>query len=332
MPNDTQPSPASIWSALAQARAAMTPLVKDAENNFHNYRYTSADTMIGSGSRCLAAHGLSLIVTSAEIVTQENGDKTLRSVLTLTHSDGGVCTIGPCDMPVLPDKGRPLDKALCSARTVGLAYCYRDLLGIERPDSDDDIAGRDDTSFAPTRRKAPPARTKIAGGSPPPDTKPRAPRTSPLAKQLQLAMVAELKVSAAAATREIIKWGEQFGGRPTDEDLQIAIQMVGEGTHLMDSRPIAKQDIDDALGDIGRPQQMTPEPRAKAAGGYSYHQIIAQFSDKYPACKDALVSIGDFCDRVGLGEFNDDMNGKVLRLISDSIEQGKCRPVKGAAS
>ena len=39
-----------LWAAMAQARAAMTPLVKDSENNFHNYRYTAADTMIGSGA------------------------------------------------------------------------------------------------------------------------------------------------------------------------------------------------------------------------------------------------------------------------------------------
>ena len=320
-------NPVSIWSALAQARAAMTPLVKDAENSFHHYRYTSADTMIGSGSRCLAAHGLSLIVTSAEIVTQENGDKTLRSVLTLTHSDGGVCTIGPCDMPICPDKGRPIAKALCTARTVGLAYCYRDLLGIERPDSDDDIAGRDDTSFAPTKRtREPQTRTKISGPKAQAVSNVlRKPSASPLAKKLKMAMVDRLNMNTAAATAEIIAWGQQFGAKPTDEDMDVAIKMVSDGKHLpMPTAMTATVTDEDINGVIGR-----PEPAVSVSGNGSagkHRQIMAVAAERWPDLKQEAATgrISAWCtNEVGL-EWSNDMDPRQMNLVYAAISAGEC--------
>jgi hypothetical protein len=47
--------------------------------------------------------------------------------------------------PVVPDRGRPLDKAVASAATTSLSYLLRDLLLMPRVDEADDIAGRDDT-------------------------------------------------------------------------------------------------------------------------------------------------------------------------------------------
>jgi hypothetical protein len=57
--------------------------------------------------------------------------------------------------PVVPDKGRPLDKATASAATTSLAYLLRDLLLAPRVDPSDDLAGREDRPVLPAKKAKP---------------------------------------------------------------------------------------------------------------------------------------------------------------------------------
>jgi hypothetical protein len=59
--------------------------------------------------------------------------------------------------PIVPDKGRPADKAAASAATTSLAYLLRDLLLAPRVDPADDLAGREDRPEQPARKGKPKA-------------------------------------------------------------------------------------------------------------------------------------------------------------------------------
>ncbi len=61
-------------------------------------------------------------------------------------------------MPVLPEKGRPVDKAEATALTYSLGYVLRGLLKIPRTADADDLDQRDDRGRDPTPR--PPARAQ----------------------------------------------------------------------------------------------------------------------------------------------------------------------------
>jgi len=72
--------------------------------------------------------------------------------------------VGIC-WPVVPDRGRPPDKALASALTTSLAYLLRDLLLMPRVDPADDLAGREDR---PAQQQAVPPVEKPKRAAPPP--------------------------------------------------------------------------------------------------------------------------------------------------------------------
>lgn len=293
-----------LWAAMAQARAAMTPLVKDSENNFHNYRYTSADTMIGSGSRCLAAHGLSLIVQDAALDT-ESSPNILVATLLLAHSGGGTVRMSH-HMAVLPDKGRPHDKALCSARTVLLAYCYRDVLGIERPDSDDDIAGRDDTAYAtPKRTSQPINRQPISNG------KPKTKNGKTPGQTLKEVLIATDQAATAAEASVMVNvWAKQFKGRPPAAAVNKAIASVRNGNLLLDDSPsIDSGDIDEAMG---KPNAVS---NADKVVPMTYGRVVDEFVKLHEVDRaDAISHLERHADNVGL-KFEEGMPSQKLNFM-----------------
>lgn len=139
----------AFHAALAAAQAAVSPLSKDGKNEHHKYRYTTSEAVIDEGRSALSANGLSLICQRAfvshedvvETLTTQDGevkDRTARHyMLTACYrlfGHGEQVEISS-ETPIIPEKGRPLDKALAAAKTYDLAYTLRSLLLIPRSDA-----------------------------------------------------------------------------------------------------------------------------------------------------------------------------------------------------
>lgn len=140
---------AAFQAALAAAQASVSALAKDGKNEHHRYRYTTSEAVIDEGRSALSSNGLALVCTRAvmshedviETVTTQDGEvreRTARhytlcaSYLLVGHGDAVEVT---SETPILPEKGRPLDKAMAAAKTYDLAYTLRSLLLIPRSDA-----------------------------------------------------------------------------------------------------------------------------------------------------------------------------------------------------
>ena len=126
-------------SALVQMQAAVKGVEKDGKNDFHRYKYATAEAIIEEAKPALAAAGVVVLPISAEIVRSERGDAaTLRRVFRVV-----VCADLGYDMtldwPIIPEKGRPWDKAHAGALTSSLAYFLRDLLLMPRVEEGTDM-------------------------------------------------------------------------------------------------------------------------------------------------------------------------------------------------
>lgn len=137
---------ALLFAALAQATASASAVGKRSKNDHHKYRYASSEDVIDEAREALSSCGLALVCTSARLavlcdVEAVDGDGVLRRstqwqaecLYLLVHSSGESLPITSCT-PVLPEKGRPLDKALATAKTYDLAYTLRSLLLLPRLD------------------------------------------------------------------------------------------------------------------------------------------------------------------------------------------------------
>lgn len=153
--------PASIAKALVQAQIACVPVEKDSTNSFHKYKYASSDDMVAAGKRAMNSAGLALARIGwthepAKYVVydslREKPDAAphgeyipARLVVTyaLASAEGESMILPPVSVPVLPEKGRPEDKAEAAALTYSHGYVVLGLLELERAD-ESDVDRRDD--------------------------------------------------------------------------------------------------------------------------------------------------------------------------------------------
>jgi hypothetical protein len=142
----------NLAAALVKAQAQMEAVAKGSTNAFHRYKYASSEDIIDASRDVLTANGLSFTVESAKY-TAMTGEAVWNAVgllgmeFVLEHSSGEQRRMS-ADIPVCPEKGRPLDKALFAARTEGLGYGLRDLLLIPRKNAED-ISGRRERDDGP---------------------------------------------------------------------------------------------------------------------------------------------------------------------------------------
>lgn len=135
-----------LAKALAAAVKACHSVQKDSQNSFHRYAYASADAIIAEAREALASAELALLPVEATLDgTERDGPDRfeLRRTFLLVHSSGESAPLH-VRWPVVPDKGRPLDKATAAADTLSLSYLLRDLLLMPRVDPADDVSARDD--------------------------------------------------------------------------------------------------------------------------------------------------------------------------------------------
>jgi hypothetical protein len=164
--------PAALAAAINEAEA----VTKGASNDFHRYRYASAEAVLMEARQCLGKHGLSVVwaarqidKTRAEVIelAGKRGSQmlTIYGVLTGTlrvlhaHSDGVVDM--PVEWPICLESGKHADKAVAAAQTSALSYGLRDLLMLPRVAQGEDIQAREDrpTERAPTPAERPNPRT-----------------------------------------------------------------------------------------------------------------------------------------------------------------------------
>jgi hypothetical protein len=158
----SQPRP-GLAKALAKAVLACAPVEKAAENSYHKYKYASSEAIIDEGRKALASAGLVLLPVEASLVGSERDGPDrfeLVRTLLLLHESGESLPLRVV-WPVVPDKGRPLDKATAAADTLSLAYLLRDLLLMPRVDEADEVAARDDRQAQAPAKKEPAKQQKI---------------------------------------------------------------------------------------------------------------------------------------------------------------------------
>lgn len=177
-----RPMPPTIATAIAIAQSRMKRVAHDGKNAHHGYRYTSAEAIIEAAIEPMAAAGLGLVQCGWEDLPPErqtwfdvndkgeqmrhdvSGPARLMIRYILVHQQSGESWELPAvTMPVLPEKGRPVDKAEATALTYSLGYVLRGLLKIPRTDDGDDLDQRDDRSAQqrpPAGQQRPPQRAQ----------------------------------------------------------------------------------------------------------------------------------------------------------------------------
>jgi hypothetical protein len=143
-------APKSLREALLLAQQLLPGVLKDSRNDFHKYKYVSSESMIRDARAALHEAGLVLLPSTTHLAASADmvalGVPAVAvMVWVLEHPATGQAIELSTHWPVVPEKGRPLDKALASARTTGLGYLLRDLLLAPRVDKEDDMdwSGRD---------------------------------------------------------------------------------------------------------------------------------------------------------------------------------------------
>jgi hypothetical protein len=140
-----QPSEDKAESLADALRAAQQDIHrgihKGSTNAFHKYNYASAEDMIVGARAVMLDHGL-VASRGSWSLHELFGNVIAKMTMQLRHAPSGEMQTYETEYPVIPDKGRPLDKALNAALTTSMSYWLRDLLLIPRVDEEVDT--RDD--------------------------------------------------------------------------------------------------------------------------------------------------------------------------------------------
>jgi|GEM_PF-2209178 len=145
----------NLASALLAAQKALPSVGKDAKNSFHHYSYVSAEAMIGACRDALHGAGLTVRRAGWKYDGSPEGG-IVNSTFVLTHGSTGESVSDEIAWICVPEKGKPIDKAMAGALTSSLGYYLRDLLLVPRED-ESEMDRRDDRTYEP--RKAAPARS-----------------------------------------------------------------------------------------------------------------------------------------------------------------------------
>jgi hypothetical protein len=195
VPDDNQPPantrPAAYGGQIAQALVdacrRIKPPEKTAYNAYHKYWYTPAEGLIAAAGGPLADCGLALVPTEQALKEYvKNGEVRYELVrrFLLLHVSGESLPISLV-WPVVPERGKPLDKACAIAVTLSVSYLLRDLLLVPRVDQEDDAAARQDRPQPAAARALPPGPPAQDGAraGPPPDADELATRLDELMRE-----------------------------------------------------------------------------------------------------------------------------------------------------
>jgi hypothetical protein len=142
----------NIAQALAQAREQCKAASKDAHNSHHGYKYASAESILTEATQAFTSTGLHVLLFPPKLQVLGTGNLAtyeMVRLVALIHSSGEAVPLGDLHWPVIPDRGRPLDKAFAAAITTSEAYYLRDLLLMPRVDEAGQMDDRDDRAAQP---------------------------------------------------------------------------------------------------------------------------------------------------------------------------------------
>jgi len=148
-----------LWAGLVAAQRAGRTVAKDGKNAHHGYKYATSEDVIEEARGALSAGELALFAEASSLreIIPASGEGSayepplyvVDSVYVLAHASGGTHRITSSTF-VMPEKGRPFDKALAAARTYDLAYTLRSLLLLPRGEADHPDQ-RDDRAWSPAK-------------------------------------------------------------------------------------------------------------------------------------------------------------------------------------
>ncbi len=170
----TAPNPtAALLQSLVEAQRIARGVEKTSTNTFHKYNYAGTESIILEAKDAMAQTGLALIPRGARMFSigtrMDVGldPRTPREVpqlfiarrWSLVHQGGGILELEEQVWPVVPDKGRPLDKAVAAADTASLGYLLRNVLMLARVEEGTDLDhdSRDEHRRQEEPKQAPPA-------------------------------------------------------------------------------------------------------------------------------------------------------------------------------
>jgi hypothetical protein len=160
------------WAAgLVAAAKSLKAIEKRGHNSFHRYEYATAEDVMDACRSALAAGGMAVDASEWDIQSMTDGSFLLRQKLRIVHESGEYRT-RRIVWPIVPEKGRPLDKAVAVALTASLAYAVRGMLLAPRGIGEPDMSARDDTAYHPPQAK--PAAKPVAEPKAKPEPKPKA--------------------------------------------------------------------------------------------------------------------------------------------------------------
>ncbi len=128
----------TLVRALHAAQWEARSISKDSRNSFSSYDYTSAESMMRMWTDISGRHGLALFPLELAVKYAPGDPPILCTTWILSHIRGEDRTL-TMDWPIVTGKGKPMDKAIASARTSSLGYLIRDLLIAPRVHPTDDM-------------------------------------------------------------------------------------------------------------------------------------------------------------------------------------------------
>jgi hypothetical protein len=137
-----------LYPALVKAAASAQAVGKDAQNTFHRYAYASAESLLDEARTALTSSGLhafpmgwvfdAAAPDGVSSITDDAGRSKVVGVIgrvhvryRLVHLSGEWMDF-ESSTPVIPEKGRPEDKAEATALTYNFGYFVRGLLMLPR--------------------------------------------------------------------------------------------------------------------------------------------------------------------------------------------------------
>lgn len=141
-----------LMKALLAAQRDLPAIAKESFNDFAQFHYSSADSIIEQARTVLHRHGLMAWVadTSYELIDGEPLKAHVKLTLELFHMRSEKSLKFTRTAFAEPAKGKPLDKAILGAETGALGYWLRGLLMTARLDVNE-IDARDDRGYDPTK-------------------------------------------------------------------------------------------------------------------------------------------------------------------------------------
>jgi len=152
----------NIAKAIVLAQRKVEDVAKDSRNEFHKYKYAASEDVTDAAREALNAAGLACSRIAWEIIPgSETVEDKIRVTYMLAHESGDVVVLPPTETPAIPEKGRPMDKAVAAALTLNQSYFLLGLLEIKR-EEEHEVDKRDDREHTPRRMQQRPQQASRA--------------------------------------------------------------------------------------------------------------------------------------------------------------------------